>query len=443
MRDYAARKARLAAQLQSGAGHLALDKATSNLFRDRAKAAVQRLDVRDFNHVLHVNAEAGWVNAEGMTSYEDLVEATLRHGSMPAVVPQLKTITLGGALAGVGIEATSFRQGLVHDTVLDMEVLAGDGRIYLCSPTNEHRDLFFGFPNSYGTLGYALRVRAKALPVKKFVRMDHAGFRDPKAYFAALERACASPADFVDGVVFGDGEMYLTTGRFTDDAPFTSDYTFEHIYYRSIRHKTSDYLAARDFLWRWDTDWFWCSKNLGAQNPLIRRLLGRSRLNSRTYTKVMRWNSRWKLTHRFDRLSGLHRESVIQDVDIPLERAPEFLEFFRREIGILPVWICPIRPSDPLVRFDLYPLVAGRTYVNFGFWDVVKSRVARPSGHFNRLVERKVAELGGIKSLYSESCYAREEFWGIYGETAYRRLKAKYDPQGRLRDLYDKCVLKM
>ena len=443
MQDYAVRKARLAAQLQSGAGHLALDKDTSNLFRDRASAAAQRLDVRDFNHVLHVNAQEGWVDAEGMTSYEDLVEATLRHGLMPAVVPQLKTITLGGAVAGVGIEATSFRQGLVHDTVLEMEVLAGDGRIYLCSPTNAHRDLFFGFPNSYGTLGYALRVRAKALRVKKFVRIDHTGFRDPKAYFAALERACTSPADFVDGVVFGAGEMYLTEGRFTDEAPFTSDYTFEHIYYRSIRNKATDYLVARDFLWRWDTDWFWCSKNLGAQNPLIRRILGRSRLNSRTYTRVMRWNSRWKITHRFDRLSGLHRESVIQDVDIPLDRAPEFLDFFHREIGILPVWICPIRPGEPQKRFDLYPLVAGKAYVNVGFWDVVKSRAAHPSGHFNRLIERKVAELGGIKSLYSESCYPREEFWGIYGETAYRRLKGKYDPQGRLRDLYDKCVLKM
>jgi FAD/FMN-containing dehydrogenase len=442
MQDYAARKARLTAQLRAGAGHLALDKDTSNLFRDRAPAAAQRLDVRDFNHVLEVNAQQGWVDAEGMTSYEELVDATLRRGSMPAVVPQLKTITLGGAVAGVGIEATSFRYGLVHDTVLEMDVLAGDGRIYLCSAANEHRDLFFGFPNSYGTLGYALRVRAKTVPVKKFVRIDHAGFSDPNAYFAALERACASAADFVDGVVFGAGEMYLTTGRFTDETPFTSDYTFEHIYYRSIRDKATDYLAARDFLWRWDTDWFWCSKNLGAQNPLIRRLLGRSRLNSRTYTKVMRWNSRWKLTHRLDRLSGLHRESVIQDVDIPFERAPEFLEFFQREIGILPVWICPIRVGDPQARFDLYPLVAGRTYVNFGFWDVVKSRVAHPSGHFNRLIERKVAELGGIKSLYSESYYPREEFWGIYDDTAYRRLKRKYDPQGRLRDLYDKCVLR-
>ena len=60
---------------------------------------------------------------------------------MPAVVPQLKSITLGGAVAGVGIEATSFRHGLVHDTIVAMDILTGDGRIVTCTAENEHRDL--------------------------------------------------------------------------------------------------------------------------------------------------------------------------------------------------------------------------------------------------------------------------------------------------------------
>jgi len=96
--------------------------------------------------VLVVDPQAGWVEAEGMVTYEALVAACLRHGVMPAVVPQLKTITLGGALAGVGIESSSHRQGLVHDTVLELDVLLGDGSVVTCTPANEHADLFFGFP---------------------------------------------------------------------------------------------------------------------------------------------------------------------------------------------------------------------------------------------------------------------------------------------------------
>ena len=441
MSTYAARRDRLARQLREASGDVALRKTSSNLFRDRARTHRARLEVRDFNHILQVDPVAGWADAEGMISYENLVLGTLACGVMPAVVPQLKTITLGGAVAGVGIEATSFRHGLVHQGIVEMDVLTGDGDVYLCTPHNEHRDLYYGFPNSYGTLGYALRVRAKTLAVRKFVRIEHSRFADSEGYFRALQALCDSTADFVDGVVFGPNEMYLCSGTFVDDAPFVSDYTFERIYYQSIREKTTDYLTAHDFLWRWDTDWFWCSKNFGVQNALIRKLVGRRRLNSRTYTQVMRWNSRWKITRRLDALFGVRRETVIQDVDIPITRAAQFLEFFEREIGILPVWVCPIR-SPHTQAFPLYPLDPSITYVNFGFWDVVRTQKAQLPGHFNRLIEQKVADLGGIKSLYSDSYYSRQQFDAIYDATAYQELKARYDPRRRLGDLYEKCVMR-
>jgi FAD/FMN-containing dehydrogenase len=399
--------------------------------------------VRRFRDVLGVNAGEGWVDAEGMVSYEDLVRGCLAHGVMPAVVPQLKTITLGGAVSGVGIESTSHRFGLVHDTVAEIEVLLAGGDIVLATPENEHADLFHGFPNSYGTLGYALRVKARAIPVRPYVRLEHVPYTDAGAFFAALgERLRAGDADFIDGTVFSPAEMYLTLGRFAATAPATSDYTFERIYYRSIREKREDWLTVNDYLWRWDTDWFWCSKNVGAQNPLLRRFAyGRRRLGSRTYTKVMRWNARIGATRAIERLVGLHSESIIQDVDIPLERAGAFLEFYAREIGLWPQWICPIGPAPLAGRFTLYPLAPG-WYVNFGFWDVKRTRKGHAPGHFNRLVERKVADLGGIKSLYSESFFAEEEFFRTYAGAAYAELKRKYDPQGVFPTLYEKCVLR-
>ena len=437
---YRDRLARLRSQLAS-AQEVRLAKSTSNLFRDRAAGAQSRLDVRDFDHVLAVEPLAGWVDAEGMVPYDVLADACLARGTMPAVVPQLKSITLGGALAGVGIEATSFRHGLVHETVLEFDALTGSGEIVTARPDNQHADLFHGFANSYGTLGYALRVRAATLPVKPYVAVEHRRFGDAGAYFAALAEACRGDADFVDGVVFDAGTLVLSTARFTDTAAFTSDYSFEHIYYRSLLEREHDSLTTRDYLWRWDTDWFWCSKNLGAQIPWLRKLYGRKRLNSRTYTKLMRLNSRLGLTRAVDRFSGWHRETVIQDVDLPIDHAEEFLAFLLREIGILPVWICPIGPTENTVHFPLFPRRA-ELYVNFGFWDVVRRRQRFAAGHFNRLIEREVARLAGIKSLYSDSYYPADEFWAAYGGETYRRLKARYDPDARLGDLYAKCVLR-
>ncbi|MGH8629233.1 MAG: FAD-binding oxidoreductase, partial [Burkholderiales bacterium] len=391
MATFTERRAQLSAGFAAGGdAPLGLGKDTSNLFRDRGPGASRRLDVRDFCHVLEINPQAGWVDVEGMTPYDALTEATLRKGVMPAVVPQLKSITIGGAAAGVGIESSSFRHGLVHDTLLEIEVLTGTGAVVVATPDNEHRDLFFGFPNSYGTLGYALRLKARTVPVRRYVRLEHKRHSDPVAYFREIDALASTSIDFLDGTIFAPDELCITVGRFVDEAPWISDYRFENIYYRSIRERATDYLGTADFIWRWDTDWFWCSKNLGAQNPVVRRLLGPGRLNSRFYTRVMRWNSRVGLTRLLDRVSGRHRESVIQDVDIPIERAPEFLEFFHREIGILPIWVCPIHARQPIGRFDLYPIEPGRRLVNFGFWDVVRRRQAFAPGHHNRLIERKV-----------------------------------------------------
>ncbi len=447
MNAYAHKKTKLVAELAAmpaqGAGAIGLAKTTSNLFRDRAAKARPKVDLAQFDDVIRVDPVAGIVEAEGMAPYVALADATLREGTMPAVVPQLKSITLGGAVAGVGIEASSFRWGLVHDTIVSLEVLTGDGRIVSCTPDNEHRDLFFGFPNSYGTLGYALAVTARTTPVKSFVALEHVRYSTADACFADVARHCDDARlDFLDGVVFAPDEIYLTLGRFVDHAPYASDYTFEKIYYRSIRERKADFLTVRDYLWRWDTDWFWCSKNVGAQHPLVRRLLGRERLNSITYQRIMRWNSRFGVTRALDRLRGWHSESVIQDVDIPLDRAAEFLDFLQREIGILPIWLCPIRAPAAVSPFALYPLRAGTIYINFGFWDVVRDRDAQPPGFRNRLIERKVTELGGLKSLYSDSYYTKDEFWSVFDRAAYSALKARYDPAGALPDLYNKCVLR-
>jgi len=129
-------------------------------------------------------------------------------------------------------------------------------------------------------------------------------------------------------------------------------------------------------------------------------------------------------------------------VDIPIASAPEFLAFLLREIGILPIWICPVRAPAPDARFTLFPLTPGGRYVNFGFWDVVETRQAWEPGHFNRLVEREVMRLGGIKSLYSDSYFTRQEFAGAYAMEQYQALKARYDPSGRMLGLYEKCVLR-
>jgi FAD/FMN-containing dehydrogenase len=436
-----------------------LAKRTSNLFRFRDGAPTGGLDVSPFATVLRVDPASRSAVVGGMTTYEDLAAVTLRHGLMPLVVPQLKTITLGGAVSGLGIESSSLRNGMPHESVTAMEILTGDGRVVTAADGNEHDALFRGFPNSYGTLGYALALTIELEPVAPYVHLKHYRFDRPEdcmdaiAAIAADRQLGGHRADFVDGTVFSLDEMYLTVGAFSQVAPWRSDYTRERIYYQSVRGPREDFLTTGDYLWRWDTDWFWCSRPFGVQRPLIRRAWPRRYRRSDVYRRLVAFDRRHGLTDTLNvNRRAPAREAVIQDVEIPVERGAEFLRFFADQVGMSPVWICPLRlrgtgpgerpPGTPRGErpWPLYPMRAGQVYVNFGFWGTVALPPGAGDGYYNRRVEDAVTGLGGHKGLYSSSFYTEEEFWARYNGAEYAKLKQDYDADGRLAGLYDKCV---
>src|SRR5271168_5139257 len=211
-----------------------LAKPASNLFRARAKLNAPGLDTSGLTGVISVDPEARTADVAGMCTYEDLVAATLPYGLSPLVVPQLKTITLGGAVSGLGIESASFRNGLPHESVLEMDILTGAGELLTVSP-DQHSDLYRAFPNSYGTLGYSTRLRIELEPVAPFVALRHIRFHSVAEMVAAMERIIdtggrdGGPVDYVDGVVFSADESYLCVGTRTATPGPVSDYTGRRI----------------------------------------------------------------------------------------------------------------------------------------------------------------------------------------------------------------------
>lgn len=418
-----------------------LGKKTSNLFRfGSAGDDAARLDTSGFTGVIEVDPVARTAQVQGMATYEHLVDVTLAHGLMPLVVPQLRTITLGGAVTGLGIESTSFRHGLPHESVREMDVLVPGGEVLTVRPDGEYADLFHGFANSYATLGYALRLEIDLQPVGPYVRLEHR--RVPTGELVGTIRAACEDErhDFVDGVVFTRDEQYLTVASFTDDpGAGPSDYTGQQVFYRSVRERRTDVLTTHDYLWRWDTDWFWCSAALGAQHPVVRRVWPGRHRRSDVYRRIVALDRRTGFSSRVRRLLRQPQEEpVIQDVEIPVDRLPEFLDAFHRDIGIEPVWLCPLRLRGA-ATWPLYPMTASELYVNVGFWSTVPEMPGDPEGH-NRRIEELVAELGGHKSLYSTVHYDEAEFWEHYNGPAYRKLKERYDPDGRLPDLFSKVT---
>jgi FAD/FMN-containing dehydrogenase len=427
-----------------------LAKKTSNLFRHRAAASGPGLDVSGLGGVIGIDAASRTADVQGMCTYEHLVEETLRHGLIPYVVPQLKTITLGGAVTGLGIESTSFRNGLPHESVLEMDVFTGAGEVVTTTAPGpdgegEHADLFRTFPNSYGSLGYATRLRIALEPVPAYAALRHVRFHEADKLSAAIAEIVESRewdgvrVDGLDGVAFEPGEYYLTLATWTDEATQpTSDYTGMDIYYRSIQQRTTDLLTMHDYLWRWDTDWFWCSGAFGAQDPRIRRFWPRRWRRSDVYMRLLGLDRRFGIADRLDRRAGRpQRERVIQDVEVPVERLGEFLDWFDAEVGMRPVWLCPLVARE---KWTSYPLEPGRTYVNAGFWGTVHVGADAPGAPRNRAIEAKVHDLDGHKSLYSDSFYDQDTFDRLYDGANLTAVKHRYDPDDRFISLYEKAV---
>ena len=433
-----------------------LAKQTTNLFRHRTTSTAPGLDVSGLDGVLSVDVEARTADVQGMCTYEDLVDATLPHGLVPLVVPQLRTITLGGAVTGLGIESTSFRNGLPHESVLEMDVFTGAGEVLTTRPGDE---LFDAFPNSYGSLGYATRLQISLEAVPDRVELRHVHFDDAGLLAKTVERIVETrehdglQVDGLDGVAFEPGEYYLTLARWVstetaDEPPVTgdrpthpthpSDYTGQQVFYRSLQQRDTDLLTMYDYLWRWDTDWFWCSGAFGVQDPRIRRFWPKRWRRSDVYHRLVGLNQRTGFVDWLDRRKGRPlREMVIQDVDVPVDRLPEFLAWFDAEVGMRPVWLCPLVSTR---EWPAYPLEPGATYVNVGFWGTVHVGPDAPNAPTNRAIEAKVAELGGHKSLYSEAFYDRETFDRLYDGPHLASVKRRFDPEDRFLSLYDKAV---
>ena len=419
-----------------------LAKKTSNLFRPRSATGSPGLDVSGLGGVISIDTDAMTADVQGMCTYEHLVDATLPHGLIPYVVPQLRTITLGGAVSGLGIESTSFRNGLPHESVVEMDIFTGAGEVVSTRPGD---DLFETVPNSYGSLGYATRLRIKLERVPSYVALRHVRFDDAGLLAKTVSHIVehreydGRRVDGLDGTAFAPGEYYLTLAEWTD-APdrAASDYTGQQVYYRSIQERETDLLTMYDYLWRWDTDWFWCSRAFGAQHPLVRRLWPRKYKRSDVYYRMVGLDQRLHIGAFLDRRKGNPEgERVVQDVEIPIERLGEFLDWFDAEVGMRPVWLCPLIAGQ---KWPTYPLVPDEVYVNVGFWGNVAVGPDAPNAPRNRAIEAKVHELGGHKSLYSAAFYDRETFDELYDGPHLARVKDSVDPQHRLTTLYDKAV---
>jgi FAD/FMN-containing dehydrogenase len=443
-------------------GPIRMYKATaSNTFRPHQiksrESSQSRLDLSGFCHVLEVNVDELWCDIEAMATFETFVSAALSKGVAPLVVPELRTITVGGAIVGLGIESGSFRHGWFHEGLLEADMLLPSGEVVTISPKGEYAELFSTVPNSLGSFGYLLRLRMRVQKATEWVRLEKVWHSTPEELVAGLAKASEATAgnDFVDGVALSDIGGMVMTARFVSSIPdgeVVVRYGVWPRFYPTILHEGYEYQSTMGYLWRWDADWFWVTQIFpGLSFRIVRWLCGSTSLRSDCY-KV--FNDFVIKTVVGPLGLDKNEELIIQDIDIPVEKSAEWIRQFVHlvpsdRIGkiklslplsskqTVPLWLCPIKSAgSPLV-----PVEAGKLYINFGFWDALtgpETKGGMKAGRINRALEQMCTTLGGMKTLYSSTFFSEEQLFTLYNGEAYKKVKAQYDPEGRVRGWYDR-----
>ncbi len=393
------------------------------------------VDVSALTNVLEIDTRARLCTAEPGATFGEVVRATLEHGLVPAVVPELEGITVGGAVAGFSLESTSFRQGGFHDSCVEYELLTGDGELLTCSRTREPQ-LFEMVHGSFGTLGILTRLVFELVPAAPFVSVEYQRFHSVELFESALRDACrldaAGRPDFVDAILHGPDALVLCLGRFTERAAETSSYGTTGIYYRSTLDRPRDTLTTREYCFRYDRDCHWLTESMRSlQRPMVRRLFGRWLLGS---TNLIAWSKRLSPLWGFKR-----RPNVVVDLLLPARRFQDFMRWYQDTVSHYPVWVVPYRVPAP------YPWISDAHWARMAdelFIDcaIYGKKNSEPGVDYSKLIEAKVFELGGLKTLISRNHYTRERFWEIYDRPRYEAAKRRLDPHHVFGDVYDHVV---
>jgi len=439
--DHQAKVARIAEQLRNrdgNAGYLSLKKdAVSHMVPNPndPKHRDQKVDVRGLNEILEIDVANKTCTAEPGVTFHALVRETLKHGLIPRLVPELKTITLGGAVSGCSVESMSFKYGGFHDGCLEYEVLSASGERLECSPTKES-EIFHMIHGSYGTLGILTKLKFQLIPAKPFVKLEYRGYPDFQSFNAAMLEHCRKQdVEMMDAILHSPTQNILCIASMVDEAPYLHDYTWLDIFYKSTLKRKEDYLTTEEYLFRYDTECHWLSRTIpGMETKVMRFLLGKTILSS---TNLLTWSKRLRPILKFDK-----RPDVVVDVFIPGNQFERFYQMYMEKIGYFPLWIVPYRrvQSYPWVNDEHDRRINDELFIDLAVYGLSnrKSEV-----NYYKLLEEMVFEYNGIKTLISHNFYDRETFWKIYNRPNWEKVKQRMDPNNHFRDLYDKFHFKV
>jgi hypothetical protein len=278
------------------------------------------------------------------------------------------------------------------------------------------------------------------MEAKKFVRARYRRTGSVREAVEAVREEVRRGGDYVDGILFGEGHGVVVTGELTDEGPGEGEgrvQTFsgpwDPWFYLHAKERTErlasggevvEYIPLAEYLFRYDRGGFWVGKAAFDYFKFV------------PFTRFFRWFLddflHTRMMYRALHGSGESARFIVQDIAMPFETTERFVDYTAKELGIWPLWLCPLQRRGPPTFHPFTTVPEGvekqedDLMLNVGVWGWGPSQPAEFVSK-NRELERKVRELGGMKWLYAHTYYPQDEFWPMYGGRAwYDSLREKY-----------------
>lgn len=423
-----------------------------NLFgRDKTKLEnVKKINIKHFNNIIDLDEREMTVDVEANIKFPQLIEYLHKYGYQPVFTVDMYHISVGGLICGVGGGSACAKNGAFHDSIIEMDVLTSDGDIKTCTK-DENKNLFFSMPNSYGSLGYIIRVKMLIEKIKPYVKVNNLYFNNSKEYFDKIdelqkqENKCTY--DFLEGTIFNDKLFVIMVGNYVDDFEGSLlDPVGHRVYWKELRDRRPDvhYFKTNDYNWRWDVDGYYTTIDMGwfFTNEILRPFVPRFLMNgnflrpfAESYLGV-------------DYKDG----NMVHDILFPTKNAAEIFDWYDKEVGLYPMYICPICKTDESYFFNI-----PGNYVDFGIGYGPTAKTTEQSLIWKKKLEKKMLEEEGVKLLYCKQWMSEKDFWKTYenkdsffkknpdikkeelkDKTLYDYIKEQYDKSGKFPSLYKK-----
>lgn len=428
-----------------------------------------QVDLSNLADIIYIDVDNMRAKFEPYVDMGQITSTLIPLGVCVPVVPEYDDLTVGGLVCGYGIEGSSHKYGLFYDEVIQMELVLADGNVVVATRDNEHSDLFYAVPWSYGSIGLLVSVTMRLVPIKPYMKVTYypvAGTMDQmgeywKQFLVPTDRPWA---EYVEGLIYSSTRGVIMTADYADEYEARSvgpvnrmGLWFKPWFHKHVLHNvlecSSDgapvveYVPTRDYYHRHTRSLYWEADLLVpmGNHPLFRWLLGwmmPPRVSFLKLTTIGRMYEYYK--SRF----------VAQDILVPLRKTADCMKLMHDEYDIYPLWLCAHRVIktrrgtmlDCEPDYDSGTIAQGDTkeaqmFTDLGIW-FTPGHILRgekfDAAEASNILEQWLIENHGYQTLYAVTELSEVDFWKMFDRTLYEKCRKRYKAVGNFMGVYYK-----